>query len=77
MPKASAADDVRELRTGARGREIISHINYSQLERVRSTRFQLAEVRADVIRLGLFELAEAEFAAKGDFLRLAQTKSSA
>jgi hypothetical protein len=61
-------DDVLEIRVAARNRVILSHINFSQLERVRLARGVQSEVRTDATRIGLFELSLAPERGQRDWI---------
>ncbi len=52
-----STDDVLELRVAVRNKVIVSRINGTQLERVRSEQARLARVRTDARRIGLYEVA--------------------
>ncbi len=52
-----SVDEVIEIRDAIRDHVMVSHINYSQLNRVTRTRARLHEVQGDARRIGLFEVS--------------------
>jgi hypothetical protein len=50
-------DEVIEIRESARHGMMLSHINYSLLDRVRRSRARLNDVHSDAHRIGLFEVS--------------------
>lgn len=52
-----SVDEVIEIRDAIRDHVRVSHINYSQLNRVTRTRARLHEVQGDARRIGLFEVS--------------------